>query len=126
MAWQDPPHDTQSRDGPIGSLELHVIVAFSPQATRCFSRTASIQKDAGRELLCSHRLCHVAFNQESLAVGLSYRELSLGLRVTYGIFFATGAKIPTDINVMPALGQTEKTQDRENVRSARVGEFGAV
>ena len=25
-------------------------------------------------------------------VGLSYRELSLGLRVTYGIFFATGAR----------------------------------
>lgn len=68
----------------------------------------------------------VAFNQESLVVGLSYRKLSLGLRVTYGIFFATGAKVPTDINVMPALGQTEKTEDRENVRSARVGEFGAV
>ena len=68
----------------------------------------------------------VVFNQESLVVGLSYRELSLGLRVTYGIVFATGAKVPTDINVMPALGQTEKTEDRENVRSARVGEFGAV
>ena len=39
---------------------------------------------------------------------------------------ATRAKVPTDINVMPALGQTEKTEDRENVRSARVGEFGAV
>ena len=25
---------------------------------------------------------------------------------------------------MPALGHTEKTEDRENVRPARVGEFG--
>jgi hypothetical protein len=69
----------------------------------------------------------VAFNQEeSLVVGLSYRELSLGLSVTYGIFFATRAKVPTAINVMPALGHTEEIEDRENVRSARVDEFGAV
>src|SRR5215469_1827376 len=70
-----------------------------------------------------HRMIHgeerygVVFNQESLVVGLSYRELSRGLRVTYGIFFATRTKIPTAFNVMPALGQTEETEDRENVRS---------
>ena len=69
---------------------------------------------------------NVTFNQESLVVGLSNRELRLGLKVTYGIFFATGGKVPTAINVMPALGQTGETEDRENVRSARVGEFGAV
>ena len=68
----------------------------------------------------------VAFNQESVVMGLSYREPSLGLKVTYGIFFATGARVPTAINVMLALGQTGKTEDRENVRSARVGEFGVV
>ena len=67
----------------------------------------------------------VTFDQESIVVG-SYRELSLGLKATYGSFFATGAKVPTAINVMPALGQTGKTEDRKNVRSARVGEFGAV
>ena len=67
----------------------------------------------------------VTFNQESLVVG-SYRELSLGLKATYGSFFATGAKVPTAINVMPALGQTGKTEDRENVRPARIGKFGAV
>jgi len=67
----------------------------------------------------------VTFDQESIVVG-SYRELSLGLKATYGSFFATGAKVPTAINVMPALGQTGKTEDRENVRSARVGKFGAV
>jgi hypothetical protein len=65
----------------------------------------------------------VTFDQESIVVG-SYRELSLGLKATYGSFFATGAKAA--INVMPALGQTGETEDRENVRSARVGEFGAV
>jgi len=69
---------------------------------------------------------NVTFNQESLVVGLSNRELRLGLKVTYGIFFATGAKVPTAINVMPALGQTGKTEDRENVRPARIGKFGAV
>ena len=67
----------------------------------------------------------VTFDQGSIVVG-SYRELSLGLKATYGSFFATGAKVPTAINVMPALGQTGETEDRENVRSARVGEFGAV
>jgi hypothetical protein len=68
----------------------------------------------------------VTFNQESLVVGLSYCELDLGLKVTYAIFLATGAKVPTAINVMPALGQTGKAAGRENVRSARVGEFGAA
>ena len=51
---------------------------------------------------------NVTFNQESLVVGLSNRELRLGLKVTYGIFFATGAKVPTAINVMLALGQPER------------------
>ena len=68
----------------------------------------------------------VTFDQESFVMGLTYRELDLGLKVTCGIFFATGAKVPTAINAMPALGQTGKTEDRENVRSARVGDFGAA
>ncbi len=46
----------------------------------------------------------VTFNQESLVVGLSYPELSLGLRVSYGVFFAMGAKVPTAINVQPESG----------------------
>jgi hypothetical protein len=54
------------------------------------------------------------------------REIGIGLRVSYGIFCATGAKVPTAINVMPALGQAEKTGDRENVTSARVSQLGAV
>ena len=41
------------------------------------------------------------------------REIGIGVRVSCGIFFATGAKVPTAINVMPALGQVEKTGDRE-------------
>jgi hypothetical protein len=68
-----------------------------------------------------------SFNQESLVVGLSYRELSLGLKVTYGIFFAIGSKIPTAINVRPASGgQTEPTERDKRADSARVGGPGIV
>lgn len=56
----------------------------------------------------------VAFSEESLVVGLGYRELGLGLRVSYGIFFATGSKVPTAINVQPASGgRSESAQDGE-------------
>jgi hypothetical protein len=69
----------------------------------------------------------VAFNEESLVVGLAYRELGIGQRVSYGIFFATGAKVPTPINVQPASGgRTEATQDSESRLSARAGGFGVV
>jgi hypothetical protein len=50
----------------------------------------------------------VTFNEESLVVGLSYGELSLGLKVCYGIFFAAGAKLPTGINVQPAVGGSSR------------------
>lgn len=64
----------------------------------------------------------VTFNEESPVVGLSYGELSLGLKVSYGIFFATGAKLPTGINVQPSNGcPAETTKDAENVLSARAG-----
>ena len=36
----------------------------------------------------------VTFNEESLVVGLSYGELSVGLKVYYGIFFAGGRSFP--------------------------------
>jgi hypothetical protein len=69
----------------------------------------------------------VTFNEESLVLGLAYGEVGIGLRVSYGIFFATGAKIPTAINVRPASGsRTETTQDAENAVSARGGGFGVV
>jgi len=69
----------------------------------------------------------VTFNEESLVVGLAYSKLGIGLRVSYGIFFATGAKVPTAINVQPASGgRTEATQDSESTLSARAGEFGVV
>jgi hypothetical protein len=67
----------------------------------------------------------VSFNDESLVVGLSYRELSVGLKISYGIFFATGAKTPTAINVQP-WSQTELAEDIENVVSARAGGMGVV
>jgi len=72
-------------------------------------RTGMIHGDDGYD---------VTFNEESLVVGLSYRELSLGLKVSYGIFFATGAKLPAGINVQPAVaGPTETREAAENVIS---------
>jgi len=69
----------------------------------------------------------VSFNEESLVVGLTYSELGIGQRVSYGIFFATGAKIPTAINVQPASGKrTEATQDSESTVYVRAGGFGVV
>ena len=54
----------------------------------------------------------VAFNDESLVVGLGYSELSIGQRVSYGIFFAAGARVPVAINVQPApAGQTEPCEE---------------
>jgi hypothetical protein len=64
----------------------------------------------------------VTFNAESLVLGLAYSELGIGLRVSYGIFFATGAKIPTAINLQPASSvQTDTTGEARNVASARAG-----
>jgi hypothetical protein len=81
-------------------------------------RTGMIHGDDGYD---------VTFNEESLVVGLNYRELRLDLKVSYGIFFATGAKLPTAINVQPAVGgSTERTEDAENAVSARAGETGIV
>jgi hypothetical protein len=69
----------------------------------------------------------VTFNQESLAMGLSYRELSLGLKVSYGIFFAMGAKVPTAINVQSVSGkQSETTNEEKRADSAGAAELGIV
>jgi len=68
-------------------------------------RTGMIHGDDGYD---------VTFNEDSLVVGLSYGELSLGLKVSYGIFFATGAKLPTGINVQPLVGgPTATSEDAE-------------
>lgn len=76
-------------------------------------RTGMIHGDDGYD---------VTFNEESLVMSLSYDELSLGLKVSYGIFFATGAKLPTGINVQPAVGgPTATTEHAENVLAARAG-----
>jgi hypothetical protein len=70
---------------------------------------------------------YVTFNEESLVVGMSYGELSLGLKVSYGIFFATGAKLPSAINVQPAVGgPTETTEDAESAISTKAGGTGIV
>ena len=67
----------------------------------------------------------VTFNEESLVVGLSYGDLSLGLKVSYGIFFATGAKLPTGIIVQPTdARRTATNEDAESVISTRAGGTG--
>jgi hypothetical protein len=43
----------------------------------------------------------VTFSEDSLLVGFSYTQLPLGLRVSYGVFFAAGAKVPTAVNLKP-------------------------
>lgn len=69
----------------------------------------------------------VTFNEESLVVGLTYGQLGIGLKVSYGIFFATGARVPAAINVQPASsGQTEETQDSQKTASARAGGSNVV
>jgi len=81
-------------------------------------RTGMIHRDDGYD---------VSFNEESLVVGLGYGELSLGLKVSYGIFFATGAKLPTGINVQPAVGGPTGTRENaENAISARAGGSGVA
>ncbi len=81
-------------------------------------RTGMIHGDDGYD---------VTFNQESLVVGLSYSDLSLGLKVAYGIFFATGAKLPTGINVQPAdTSRTGTGEDAGNAISARAGGTSVV
>ena len=65
----------------------------------------------------------VTFSDESLVVGFSYGELSVGLRVSYGVFFAAGAKVPTAINMQPVGGnQTERTDElAEAVTPRQIG-----
>jgi len=50
----------------------------------------------------------VIFSDDSLVVGFGYGELSVGLRVSYGVFFAAGAKVPTAINMQPVRADQTK------------------
>jgi hypothetical protein len=69
----------------------------------------------------------VTFNEDSLVVGLTYGEVAIGLRVSYGIFFATGAKLPNAINLRPASGsRSETTQDADKADSERGVGFGVM
>jgi hypothetical protein len=64
----------------------------------------------------------VAFNDESLVVGFGYCDIAVGARVSYGIFFAAGAKVPSAINVKPVLaGQTHGPEESADAASAGVG-----
>ncbi len=64
----------------------------------------------------------VAFSDESLVVGFWYGEITVGLRVSYGIFFAAGAKVPTAINVKSvSVAQTDKREESANAASTGVG-----
>lgn len=56
----------------------------------------------------------VTFSEESLVVGCSYTELSLGLRVSYSVSFAAGAKVPIADNLEPAPAQAKGSTDFAN------------
>ncbi len=43
----------------------------------------------------------VTFSDDSLALAFNYAQMSLGLRVSYGVLFAASAKIPTAVNLKP-------------------------
>ena len=64
----------------------------------------------------------VAFSDESLVVGFGYGEIAVGLRVSYGIFLAAGAKVPTAINVKSvSVAQTDKREESADAASTGVG-----
>jgi len=50
----------------------------------------------------------VTFSDDSLVLGLAYGQLYLGMRVSYGVFFARGGKVPTAINMQRV--QTDQTE----------------
>jgi hypothetical protein len=65
----------------------------------------------------------VTFSDDSLVMGFNYREVSVGLRVSYGVFFAAGAKVPTAVNLEPAHADEAK-ESPESV--TRVGGYPAA
>jgi hypothetical protein len=68
----------------------------------------------------------VAFDDESLVVGFGYRELAVGLRVSYGVFFAVGSRVPTAINVTPVSAAGTHGADESAAASAQVAGSEAV
>jgi hypothetical protein len=74
--------------------------------------TGIIHGDAGYD---------VTFGDDSLVVGFSYGELSVGLRVSYDVFFPTGAKVPTAIDMRPVReNQTESPGDLAEAASGEL------
>jgi len=65
----------------------------------------------------------VTFSDDSLVVGFSYGELSVGLRVSYGVFFAAGAKVPRAIN-MQVVG-ADQTKQPVNLRKESLNDRSA-
>jgi hypothetical protein len=65
----------------------------------------------------------VAFSDDSLVVGFSYGDLFVGLRVSYGVFFAAGAKVSSAINMQPVrVDQTEEVRSlADKVTRRQVG-----
>ena len=65
----------------------------------------------------------VTFSDDSLVVGFRFGELSIGLRVSYGVFFASGAKVPTAINMQPVRADEagEASEPADKVAPRQVG-----
>jgi hypothetical protein len=96
--------------------ELMQLEGLNGEVVNLFSswRTGIIHGDDGYD---------VTFSDDSLVVGFSFGELSVGLRVSYGVFFASGAKVPTAINMQPVRADEtgEASELVDKVTPRRVG-----
>jgi hypothetical protein len=63
----------------------------------------------------------VTFSDDSLVVGLAYGELSLGMRVSYGVFFPRGAKVPIAINMQRVQADQTAGEFADKVPPRQVG-----
>jgi hypothetical protein len=64
----------------------------------------------------------VSFGDDSLALGFPYRKIAVGLRVSYGIYFAAGARVPTAINLKPvSADQATDLEKSPVIASVRAG-----
>src|SRR5271169_3923768 len=66
----------------------------------------------------------VTFSDDSLVVGFNYRELSVGLRVSYRVFFPTGAKVPTAI-IMQLIRENQTESAGELAEAVTPRQVGA-
>lgn len=76
--------------------------------------TGIIRGDDGRE---------VFFGKDSFVLGFGYADASLGLRVSYEVYFVAGTKVPTAINLEPIHGNENPVLSFPLARDDRIPEL---